>query len=138
MKSEIARILAGVSALALGGLTWSLTFTFSSIGGPSKGIDGGLELAGFWMPVLLFAVPQVLRGVLRAGQVVRPLWFVALAPLVGLANFALAFGLAYVFLPLTSQDWALRVSLVVATLISVLLIVGLWLKNAASEVPPGR
>lgn len=86
------RIINVLLATVVGFFCWGITIALSG-GVAPLGKTGGTEGLLFFLPVLIFALPAATVAMVR-GYTGTAMWVGALAPLCGVANFALALALS--------------------------------------------
>lgn len=82
------RIFSFVLALIVGVVCWALVLVVSG-GVAPLGKTGQAEGLVFFTPIALFALPLAILALVR-GHALTSSWLLALAPLLGFANFALS------------------------------------------------
>lgn len=82
------RALSIIPCLTIGIVCWATVLVFSGGVGPI-GKTGAKEATIFFMPIVLFSLPLGLLALVR-GKALVAAWLLALAPILGFANFALS------------------------------------------------
>jgi hypothetical protein len=92
MALPLMHIVNNLLACLVGMFCWGITLVLSD-GVAPLGNVGGTEGLLFFIPVLIFSIPLAVSA-LNRGRTGTGLWLIALAPVFGFANFALALGLS--------------------------------------------